>query len=267
MILLLDVVCHLAQVYFSVKQDLTLPTWLFNNEVKGDGGWKSLPVKVLHPWQVPTGLRQSYHVVLWQCAPLKDLVPAALELGIYLNAQQLKDIQKDIKFHIPPPGKGSGKDGRLIKRDYADALIMHCFPDLTRTSEKYQAILQALLGRGWKHVNSRSAHSRDILQAFDGIDKEDQKEFLEINQVALDETLLNKLQASRAARTGTTPDIQKHYTPSILASLLPDSAGASLSRHPKLRRYQGFYMGPDGHWEWINVMLFLHSDSLTNETL
>lgn len=214
------------------------PSWIFNDRISGPL-WKHVPLDILHPWQLPQQLKE-YGTVFYQTGPLEDLIPAALRSHIFLTIAELKLIQKELRFPMPPPNQGHGKKGGIVKEDFAEGLINYYFPDLGDKDKS--AMLAALLGKGWNHIKKQSVHCHDILAAFQGIDKEDQKEFMDMKEmadVALDEELLINTHEARKDRTSVVGGKKVHETPKSLAGLC--APGGTITRHPQLRRYQGFY--------------------------
>lgn len=222
------------------------PSWIFNDRLTGSS-WKHVPVDLLHPWQMPTKLKQ-FGVAFYQTGELEELIQGALRSHIFLTDAELRLIQKDVRFKVanPKAKEGHGKNGQLVKIDFAEGLVNHYFPDLS--SKEKDDMVQALMGNRWRHVTKRSVHARDILQAFQGIDKEDQSEFYEMKEmadVALDEELLTKKHEQRTGgRKSVARGKNQHETPRTLASLCPPNG--TITRHPQLRRYQGFYFSAEG---------------------
>lgn len=197
-------------------------------------------MSILHPYQVPASIKH-FGCVLWQEGPGENILKAGLKSCIFLTLSQLREIQTSLRYAMVRPGSGSGKRGRLIKRDWAIGLLNYFFPD-QQSSQTYQAALRGLLGRGWRHIERRSPHSRDIVAAFHGLPKQDMREFERM--IEADERFLNKTVSERNAKVlQQPPTSQQHYTPGTLMSLLPPSGDGKpfISRHPKLKRYQAFF--------------------------
>ena len=196
----------------------------------------------MHPWQVASGL-QNFNVVLEQCGEQQDLVPSGIEMGIYLTMKQLKSLHQHYKFTLPGKKEGSGKGGRLIKSDFARAIINHFHP--SSDDSQRATMFQGIMGKNWKHTTSPVKHGKEILEACQALNVEDRPKFSELlESVTKDEA---KLQEKRAARSDADNlhDTKKHSTPVSLQPLLPEGK-FRLTRHPVLKRYQAFCTDDDG---------------------
>ena len=220
------------------------PSWIFSTSITEH--WNCVPTEVLHPWQVPLKLKH-YGVLLRQCGPEQNLLPAALKRCIFLTRDQLEYMQQTIGFPMKAKGQGSGVKGGIVKRDYAQALIQHFYNDENSTEAERLQMLKGLLGQGWRQVAKKpkvAEHMSDILAAaFKSLNPEDQREFSKMSLLAKDEQLLYRKYESedRAPRSGGPVGKREHVTPTALSLLLPKIAGCSISRHPKLKRYQCWY--------------------------
>lgn len=202
-------------------------------------GWCHIPVDLLHPWNVPSDLR-SYGVVFAQKGPLQTLLHSGVREGICLNNDQLKHLQALLRYPLPGKGEGHGKEGGVIKRDRAEALVRFLFPHASK--EEQWDMVCGILGRKWRHLDSSasSVHSADILSAFNTLPQEDLRDFEILAAVAADEELL-KERRDRKTRAEVDKKEKQHVTPTELKDLHPAVAGCRISRHPVLRRYQVFY--------------------------
>ena len=239
---------------FDLRPKSLTPTWIFNNSVDLEaraGRWMNLPIQIQHPALLPDNVRDKFTVAFLQMGPPQPMVVAGIKHGIFLNRAQLGKLQQILKFALPKKGCGHGKNGHLVKRDFAEALIEHVCPDSSPDEKK--RMLQGIMGQQWNHLqrSKASTHSADILKAFGKMDPDEQREFAGLAQVALDEGLLKEHRESRATRTVSTPTSGKlHETPLAMKNLLPsDAQGCRITGHPALKRYQGFYTVPKGFVE------------------
>lgn len=236
---------------FDLQPKTMTPTWLFNNSLdlgsSTTGHWLHLPVKVLHPALLPDALRDEYTVAFLQTAPAESVVVGGIKSGVFLNRNQLEKIQKHFKCPLPKKGEGHGKKGSLVKRDYVDSVLNYIFPEASDSERK--AMFDGLMGGNWTHLrrDKTSQHGPDILRAFQHLDPEDQHEFAGLAQVAMDEEMLWKHRNSQPQRpSGLTYAGKRHETPKSLQDLYPDAPNCRITRHPVLKRYQGFYTVPAG---------------------
>ena len=202
-----------------------------------------MKTQLLHPWQVPTELR-NFGVVMVQCGELQELIPSGIEMGIFLTVNQLKLLHQHYKFKLPDKKAGSGKGGRLVKKDYAEGIIDHFHPSCDASQRT--AMFEGIMGKNWKHTASPCKHGKEILIACQALDSTDRPKFSELlESVTKDEA---KLEEKRAARTDAdgSHDTKKHSTPGILQPLLPEGKSYRLTRHPVLKRYQAFYTNDEG---------------------
>ena len=207
--------------------------WMMSNDITGEK-WKMLPTKLSHPSTLPQELRcygTAWEITGEPQSPLKS----AVFQGVNLTLKHLELIRDILKFRLPDKGKGSGKNGNIIKVDWATALVNHLWPDESDDSKK--RMVDAICGRRISQVKCTS----DILAAVKELGAEGERDFAYIHQVALNQEAVEK---ERKQRTDTAErEDQKTFTPGSLKSLLPNAAGVMCSRNPILSRYQGFYPG------------------------
>ena len=104
-------------------------------------------------------------------------------------------------------------------------------------------MVRGIMGQNWRHLDSKlcSKHSADIIKAFEGLDGEDQIEFSKLAAVAMDEVCLKQKRDTKPRVEVTTKKERQHETLQVLQDLCPLMQGCRISRHPALKRYQGFY--------------------------
>ena len=234
---------------FDTNPNSHLPSWLFNDRLEMDAaaatGWVHIPIKVMHPWKTPLMLGREYTVVFEQVGDPETLIHSAIKSGSFLTVNQLKQLQAHLRFKMCEPGNGHGKEGRIIKRDYCEGLIDYLFPKAS-AAERLN-MLRGLLGQRWAHLDPKTAskHTKDIVDAFAGLPSEDMSEYLNLAAVASDEILLKEKRDQKMRVEAIAKSTKKHETPLTLRDLRPNVSGCRLTRHPVLKRYQGFYVELD----------------------
>ena len=222
-----------------------LPRWLMNDKLEMDAGtatgWLHVPLRVCHPWVLPEVIRQNHVVAFQQTGPLETIIHSGIRAGIFLTVGQLKLLQGSLKFPIPNKKEGSGKSGRLVKKDYAKSLVDYLFPG--ESEKNKSAMLLGIMGRTWKHLDPKqtSKHSAGILKAFNGLPQDDMQEFSKLAAVASDEILLNERRDQRARVESCKTTTKQYETPLELRDLHPAVMGCRITRHPVLKRFQAFY--------------------------
>ena len=235
---------HVKEFYvFDVEPTGRTPTWMFNDSLGMDmNGWIHVPTKALHPWKMPEPVRQQYSVAFGQVGPPGPVLRHAVSEGFFLTVHQLTLLQQAIRFPMPEKGKGHGKNGRIVKRDWAESLIKHLFPDAT--CEEFEKMLKGICGQSWRHLSPSfaSKHCADVIRAWNGMPAEDQQDYVKLAAVAKDEELLKEKRDRKEQMQRTQPNSKReHKTPDALRDLIPQVQGCRLTRHPALKRFQAFY--------------------------
>lgn len=229
------------QVFFTFDLAPTAmtPIWMFNESI--GAGWLHVPFQLRHPAQMPSDLRGEHVVGLEQTGPPEQLLNSAIRAGVFLTVPQLKSIHDILKFNMPAPNGGHGKGGRWTKLDWAECLVAHLFDN--ESKETQLDMVRGIMGQNWRHLDSNlcSKHSADIIKAFNGLEGGDQKEFTKLMAVAMDEMCLKEKRETKPRVEGTAKKERQHETPQLLQDLCPLMQGCRISRHPALKRYQGFY--------------------------
>lgn len=237
----------MSQVFYTLdmRPNARVPIWMFSDRLElhpaAATGWVHLPVEIMHPKTAPAKLAREYVAVFHQTGEPDSLLHSAVANGVFLNMKQLRLAQVHLKYKMCDPGKGHGKNGRIVKRDWCQGLIDHLFPEAS-AADKLQ-MLRGLMGQTWVHLDPKvaSKHTKDILSAFHGLPSEDQSTFVELAAVASDEILLQEKRDQKARVQAAPKKERMHETPITLRDLCPRVAGSRLTRHPVLKRYQAFY--------------------------
>lgn len=210
---------------------------MFNDDLR-DSSWRHIPAEIQHPWELPM-MMQQHHTALLQTGPPQKVMDAGLEAGVFLTLNQLKRMRGILHFSLPGKGCGSGKSGRVTKEDYAKCLLKQTFPD--KPEQEITRMLQAVMGKQWKHLEINPLHAGVIVSAFRSLNPEDQASFTKLAAVAVDE---EKLQTKRLDRADGPHLSKLHETPRTLFHLLPKLGNCRITRHPVLKRYQCFFTAP-----------------------
>ena len=218
------------------ESEMKKPLWAFQTSLR-DPLWMHVKVDVCHPLVTPVELR-GHLGILEQLEQPQDPIKAALESGVFLTARDLKALHTEFRYKLPAKGQGHGKQGGMVKQDWADAALSYFFgAGLDRAARKN--MMDALLGKSWNRNGTGCHHSDDILAAFKAMDPQDQPAFVKLAAVAADEAKLTTVRAERADLKAyhMTP---QHETPNSLRTLLPTGASfqCRFNRHPKQMRYQ-----------------------------
>ena len=210
-----------------------LPMWLLNDKVV-NSEWQRLPVKVVHPLEVPPALR-GFAMVLEKTGPAKDPIPGALHAGIFLTLKQLKALHAEFLFSLPPKGAGAGKRGNLVKRDYAMSILTFFFGE-SLSKEEMSRMMTCMMGQA---CGKGTGHAKEILTAFKSLPAEDQPHYQDLANIAEDEEKLKQARSERLDAK-TFHSSPAHETPRCLAKLLPYGPGfhCRFNRNPLERRYQ-----------------------------
>ena len=124
-----------AQVYLVLDCDAQeRPSMMVNFSVSEDNEWRHMEVDILPPACVPLALASYGSVFRVRTPGGAMMLPSCVQSGIFLTVGQLKHIcgALDIKTEK----KGTGKNGRIVKFDFAKALVNGLFPEAEATEKK-----------------------------------------------------------------------------------------------------------------------------------
>ncbi|CAK8995796.1 unnamed protein product [Durusdinium trenchii] len=206
--------------YIVTKKELatgSLPRWMMNAEITGEGKWQMLPTELRLPCQIPDAL-SSFGSVWEVVGPPQPLLKSAVKAGVCMTAADLQKIQKILKYPLPPRGKGSGKSGNLVKQDFAEALVNMLWPE--DTPEEKKRMVDALMGKTLPRVKC----ANDVIAAVKELGAEAERDFRELHQVALNQEAVEKERRLRGPNVQERQD-QKTFTPHSLRKLLPPGQG------------------------------------------
>ena len=209
---------------------------MMNNDVdlEGQGKWTMLPTKLLLHSELPVHLQAfgSAWEIVGQPQPL---LKSAVQQGVNLTLPHLEKLQEILKFRLPARGSGSGKNGSVVKLDYAMSLVNLLHPDASQADKK--SMIDSIMGK----MISKVKCAPDIIKAVKELGAEGERDFSYVYDIALNQEAVEKERKTR----GPTLEREefKTFTPSSLKSLLPVGTNASCSRNPIFCRYQAFYPG------------------------
>ena len=141
------------------------PDFIMNFDVAG-GEWRRVEFELLPPACVPVELHDRGMGLL--VTGTKELVQGGLEDGIQLTVDEMKMICRALG--IQPKSPGSGKNGNVVKIDWASALIHHFFP---QASEEKRAELLKRICRAPKAGSTNVEMLEHVAQ----LDPENQQAF------------------------------------------------------------------------------------------
>lgn len=153
---------------------MVMPQWMFNTELGPNCPWLYVPCKIAPPAELPEGL-QDFGCLLQQTGVESELVTSALDAGTFLTMPQLQSLKQVAGF--PVPMQGSGKGGRVVKKDVAKAAIRFFFPDCSPAD--FQRILSGIMG-----TTPGPACDEEVIAAVQALDPISQEDFKKMRDVA-----------------------------------------------------------------------------------
>ncbi|OLP98168.1 hypothetical protein AK812_SmicGene19418 [Symbiodinium microadriaticum] len=265
----------LIQVYFIletvVSSGMVMPQWMFNTQLGPNCPWLCVPCKLAAPAELPEGL-QDFGCLLQQTDVESELVVGALQAGVFLTMPQLQNLRQVAGFPVPTPG--SGKGGRVVKKDVATAAVRFFCPECSAAD--FQRILSGIMG-----TTSDPACDEDVLAAVQALDPISQEDFKKMRDVAANQLHAQQQAKERSkarpnertagddplprqdrkrpaspcadegletpSKASRTVGAATQYTPGELRELIPGKgclAGVYIKRSPNSTNgkvYQGFY--------------------------
>ena len=269
-----------CQVYCAFDPDgQQLAEWIFNHSVGRDSLWKRVAADLLPPLLLPQGLRHL--VTVFKCPnAVEELVPAAIREGINLSRAQLWELHLVERFNLPAKGKGSGKNGSIVKGDLAKACVEHYWPKASE--EETLWMFQQLMG-----AKAVIPCAEELLDAIEELEPKAKQEWDSVKTMCQEMCKSQKSQQKHFKKTppaSVPPECvtakdsglrdaeipkdmkdrmpsdstyeHKTYTPPTLQSLIPgrgDLPYVYLKRIIGSRNsYQGFY---PGSWTALRLLL------------
>ena len=212
-----------------------------NFSVASDGPWQSVQVLDLPPACMPSRFEALGSVGLIQ--GYRDLVPSAIETGVFLNVKQLKAVVAACGVQLPP--RGSGIKHVFVKIDFARATVKHFHSD--KPDDKQTEMITAIMG------HAKFTLDDQLLEMVERLDPENKEAYKAIQKQA-HEALLSKTrkQATReyaeglekiAADTRKQEEIDRQWrlTPNELKQLLPGEGAIPGVFHGSYNPRKGFF--------------------------
>ena len=213
-----------------------LPTWIINTEIDDACPWKAVKTEIVLPAFCPAGLRQFSCVwaVLGDGEPILD---AGIRDGVWMSKLQLMKLHDILKYPIPGPKQGSGKNGNVVKIDYAWGVVKWLMANSSR--EEQQRSVDHIMGQTQTHVEC----PQEVLEALKKIDADSQPEFKWMFDIIKNQEATDRANSTRHVAAYPGMYEQKNFTPPEIKQLLPHKgeSGVIINRNPVQRRYQVFY--------------------------
>eukprot|EP00435_Cladocopium_sp_Y103_P071797 s119_g38.t1 len=198
-------------VHFSVE--LKSIHWIFNHAIGADCKWQTLRYDVLRPLLVPPRLQEFGTV--FACDPnLLELVAGSISIGTTLTRKQLEDLQKMISYKVVEKGKGAGKNGNVVKYDYATGLVKHYFP--SADDDELQRMIGCLMGN-----TKIQLCPEEVLEVISQMDPKTREDWTDLKDMANAQRALHK--RAKDAPKATPPQASPETAPFAVAE--GDEAG------------------------------------------
>ena len=127
------------------KEEFALEMMFNFNIAENDGPWRKTSFSVLPPACLPPALSHLGSAIVVEARGREEwLLRGAVFDGIEFTLRQLQSICSSLDVPLPAKGKGSGKRGLLVKRDYANSLIRFLYP-LAPDSE-FERMMKLMVG-------------------------------------------------------------------------------------------------------------------------
>eukprot|EP00435_Cladocopium_sp_Y103_P028493 s2646_g7.t1 len=142
------------------------------------GNWEAVETETVIPACLEEGFRFSSFGL--RVKSFQPLLQAAVWKGTFLTVKHLTQISKVLGLTLPNKGQGSGKNGNVVKVDYARSLIEFYFAGSKETEKK--RMLESLMG-------TTKLVDPSILQVLSHLDPENAEDsrFLKLKKLAQEE--------------------------------------------------------------------------------
>lgn len=110
--------------------------WMVNFEI--EGAWQYVPVKRVVRGLIPRDMYVAGFSFCWQITSSEgeSLIRSAVREGTWIALNHLRLVCNKLGVDPPEPKKGSGKDGAVVKIDWARKLVDFLFPDSSVEEKK-----------------------------------------------------------------------------------------------------------------------------------
>ena len=179
------VICPPVSMSLPMARDLC---WMVNFDLDGD--WRFVPVKRLVRALLPCALYESGRCFCWEITrpEFEPLLTSAVREGVWISLANIRQICHTLGVEPPRSKQGSGKNGAVIKVDWAQKLVQHLFPN---ADEQEQKRMTAALT--WKSGSAKSTFDskeggveRTVLRMVAELDEENREapEFMKVVKLA-----------------------------------------------------------------------------------
>ena len=176
--------------------------------------WLHVPVEMCLPTAQPADLLRKGLATSWEViGPAEDPAQAAVWCATFLTMAILKELHLALSFSLPEKGKGSGKNGNIVKRDYADAIVNHFYPN-SEDKEKTRMV-QGIMGNTVKVTEC----PREVLAALRKADPDTASDFSYLEKHINNQIELEKQRHVRAQSESFYEQLES--TPEPLTLLAP----------------------------------------------
>ena len=155
------------------RQDIV---FLHNFSCERTCEWRYVHQRALPPAFLPDELSQ-YGTAFEVTNRDEWILKGSIQAGVFLNVTRLSQICAMLRCPLPGKNEGSGKNGRLVKIDYARALARFLWP--TESEDFVNDIVSKLLG-GKKEV-----HDLSVLSMMAELDTDNQDSFKRLKAQAM----------------------------------------------------------------------------------
>lgn len=146
--------------------------WVVNYEI--DGEWKYVPVQRLVRGLVPKDLIQDGRAFCWNITSSEgmSLVSSAIKERTWISLPNIRLICNHCGVDPPEKGKGSGKNGAVVKIDWARCLVEFLFPHASLAEKK-----EMIAALTWKQgrLGSLKDKERSVLEMVAQLDEENRE--------------------------------------------------------------------------------------------
>ena len=192
--------------------------------------WWAIPTKAAPPIALPVELGGK-GILYEQAGEKQFIVKYAIQNEVRLTVDQIKKCCAQLC--IPGPATGSGKKGRVIKRDWAQVLIQHLFPEMPAAERT--KLLDDLCGQ--PPVKDLESCPQEVLKVLKKMDPDNAICFAGLHKhveekVKFLDTEFGKKQQKECEERLQAHQLRVNRTPLELRCLIPDRPGLYLKRRP-----------------------------------
>lgn len=139
--------------------------------------WKHVACRLLPPACLPEALAADGPTAFEVTCGDEWILKGAVAAGVDLTVPRLRQICLSLQVALPPPKKGSGKNGAMKKEDYVRSLIKHLWPECT--PEWFQEVFAKMMKLKKEKVDL------NVLAMVAELDTENQEAFKKLKDHAM----------------------------------------------------------------------------------